>query len=189
MLRLAQQRRRPPSPPPAPYKLPRFHRLWSCRSFSLPQPGLTPNSVSMKRVGAALFVAAASSYAALKVGASSPSFTAPNSKASSFIPPSSSSPVPGRDDRVLSPQSAASQPASHGRDDGKDDGNQHGFNFFTKTSGCDCKVPGGLGCWHRIMSLHEIDQLVNQQVLIAPALRPRLAALTPLACRAASLSR
>jgi hypothetical protein len=143
----------------------------------------------MKRVGAALFVAAASSYAALKVGASSPSFTAPNSKASSFIPPSSSSPVPGRDDRVLSPQSAASQPASHGRDDGKDDGNQHGFNFFTKTSGCDCKVPGGLGCWHRIMSLHEIDQLVNQQVLIAPALRPRLAALTPLACRAASLSR
>ena len=114
----------------------------------------------MKRIGAAFFVAAASSYAAMKVGSSTPSFSAPNSKAPSFSPPLPQTPGHGRDDRTaLSPL-----PTSQGRDDGKDDGNRQGFNFFTKNSGCDCKIPGGLGCWHRIMSLHEIDQLVNQQV-------------------------
>lgn len=121
----------------------------------------------MRRVGAAFFVAAASSYAALKVGGSTPSFAAPNPKSSSFVPPPPQTPVQGRDDRAPNPASSLV-----GRDDGKDDGKHQSFNFFTKTSGCDCKVPGGMGCWHRIMSLHEIDQLVSQQVRPSPLFCP-----------------
>lgn len=126
----------------------------------------------MKRIGAAFFVAAASSYAAMKAGASTPSFTAPNTKVPPFAHPNLQAPVNARDDHNLVPSSATSS-SSQRRDDGKDDGSIQGFNFFTRSSGCDCKVPGGMGCIHRIVSLHEIDQLVGQQVhcaiLCAPA--------------------
>jgi hypothetical protein len=117
----------------------------------------------MRRFGAAFVFAAASSYAAMKVGTSTTSCAPPNAKSPSFVSPPVQNTGHGRDDRALP---AHSSPASalHGRDDVKDDGSKQSFNFFTKTSGCDCKVPGGMGCWHRIMSLHEIDQLVSQQV-------------------------
>jgi hypothetical protein len=127
----------------------------------------------MKRIGAAFFVAAASSYAAMKAGGSTPSFTAPNSKVSPFAQPNPQAPVITRNENIV--PSSATPSSSQRRDDGKDDGSMQGFNFFTRSSGCDCKVPGGMGCMHRIVSLHEIDQLVSQQVccIILPASAPQ----------------